>query len=319
MKSRKEQIFQENLVIPEIVERKAEEAFEVIRMERIEKMEEKKQKNSGDLMMRNKKKAAIGIAACAALLLAAGSIGLSGREDAGTMNPRQVAEGKDVFQSAADMFTMKVYAAETPDAGDSGYVTLEQGKAVPLSLDGDIGYVLCGSEDGSISYCISTHFLCEGEDIESITYSINEGAFQIVEPKDSTIVTLSEKYDGEINTGAIGGEDNEETGEILSVTNLYKSFTVSYDNQINDQTWINICGNTDERWDEVFGQDKTLEEEVNGIEKIMKDVIITCNVQYTDGSTSEAQVLIGGGITKPEETGASEKAEPYATFVFQMQ
>ncbi len=317
MGKRKEQILETGVEIPDIVQKKVEAAFEVIRMERTETMEEKKK--DGIFMMNGKKRAVLGVCACAALLVVAGSFGLSGKEDAGIVESNQVAENENVIQTVQDMFTMKVYAAEAPDAGENGYVTLEKGKAVPISLDGDVGYVLCESEDGNVSYCISTHFLCEGEDIEYITYSINGGVFQIVEPKDSTIVTSSEKYEGDINTGGIGGVDNEETGEILSVTNHYKAFTVSYDNQTNDQTWINICGNSDENWDVVLGEDKTLEEKVNGINKMMEDVVITCSVQYTDGSTSEAQITIGGGIITPEGTGIPEKEQPYPTFVFQLQ
>jgi len=179
--------------------------------------------------------------------------------------------------------------------------------------------VLCGGEDGTVSYCVGTHFFCEGEDIESITYSINEGAFQIVEPKDFTIVKDGEKYEGALNTGQIGGIDDETTGDGLSVTNNYKSFTVSYDNQMNDQTWINICGETNENRDDLFGEDKNLEDRVAGIEKLVDNVVITCTVQYADGSVSESQITIGGGTVQPEGAAITEKAQPYATFVFRLQ
>jgi len=42
MGSRKKQIFEENIEIPDIVQRKADEAFEIIRKERTEFMKEKK-------------------------------------------------------------------------------------------------------------------------------------------------------------------------------------------------------------------------------------------------------------------------------------
>ena len=320
MGNRKKQIFKENIEIPDIVQRKADEAFEIIRKERIELMERKKFLKLGGIMTNKKKKTALGICVCAALSLVIGGYGLFGKNGTGSVAPVWPFGNEEAFQTAQDLFTIKVYAASASDDSENGYVTLEDGKGVPLSLgEKDIGYVLCEGEDGTVSYCVGTHFFCEGEDIESITYSINEGAFQIVEPKDFTIVKAGEKYEGALNTGLIGGIDDETTGDDLSVTNNYKSFTVSYDNQMNERTWINICGVTNENWDDLFGKDKNLEDRVAGIEKLVDNVVITCTVQHADGSVGESQITIGGGTVKPEGTGIPEKAQPYETFVFRLQ
>ena len=317
---RKKQIFKESIEIPDIVQSKADEAFETIRKERTELMERKKLLKLGGIIANKKKNTALGICVCAALSLVIGWYGLFGKNGTGSVVPVHPPENGEVLQTAQDLFTIKVYAASASDASENGYVTLEEGKSVPLSLgEKDIEYVLCEGEDGTVSYCVGTHFFCEGENIESITYSINEGAFQIVEPKDFTIVKDGEKYEGALNTGLIGGIDDETTGDGLSVTNNYKSFTVSYDNQMNDQTWINICGVTNENWDDLFGEDKNLEDRVAGIEKLMSDVVITCTVQYTDRSISESQITIGGGTVQPERAGIPEKEQPYETFVFQLQ
>lgn len=321
MRSRKKQIFEDNIVIPDIVQEKAESAFEIIRKERAYTMKEKNYKINGQFMGKNRgRTAALGICACTALMLVTGTSGLLQKENTGTEGiTDQTSQRNEILQAIENSFTVKVYAAENE------YVNLENGKEVPLSLRNDVGdYVLCANEDGGISYCISTNFLCEGDNIESITYSINHGALQVVEPKDASIVTEGVKYEGELNTGAVGVEEEKETtGEIQSVQTNYKSFTVSYENQNNEQTWINICGNSDKNWNELFGDGKDSENMINGLDELMEDVLITCTVQYTDGSVGEKQITIGGGIYHPEEMSEAvetpEKAQPFETFVFRLQ
>lgn len=323
MKSRMEQIFKENIEIPEIVQRKVEETFLAIRKEETETMKEKKYVKRGTFIMNSKRKAVLVICICTLLLLATSMYGLFGRDDTGIVDSTQTPESGNMLQAVQDLFTVKVYAAGIPDDSGDGYVPLGTSEYIPLSFDGGaVAYMLSSIEDGGVSYCINTGFLCEGENIEHITYSINKGTFQIVEPKDSTIVKDGEKYEDNLITGSVGGEEVAENGESLSVLNNYKSFTVSYDNQINDQTSINICGNTNESWDELFGEKPTLEGKVAGLEKMLKDVVITCTVQYEDGSVAESQITMGGGTIKSGENGVGEIPEQeviLATVVFRLQ
>lgn len=52
---------------------------------------------------------------------------------------------------------------------------------------------------------------------------------------------------------------------------------------------------------------------------MMKDVVITCTVHYTDGTTDKGTITIGGGIITPEPIGIPEKDQAYAGFEFRYQ
>ena len=49
---------------------------------------------------------------------------------------------------------------------------------------------------------------------------------------------------------------------------------------------------------------------------MMKDVVITCTVHYTDGTTDSGTITIGGAIVVPEPIGVPEKDKPFAGFEF---
>ena len=316
MKEKYNNILKEDIVVPDIVQQKVVEAYLQIKERGTEDMKKK------NITLRRIMKPFIAAGICAALVIVAGKLNhfstVSEISETDMAESHIVAsEDGDLAQVLSKMFTMKVYAVDYPDAGETGYVTLNAGDSILVKKNG-LGYVLCEGEDGFVSYCIETKFLCEGENIESITYSINEGAFQIVERPDESILIAGDKYDGILNTGLIGGEDSDTLDNPESVYELYKSFTLSYDNQVNDHTWINICNETNRSWDFLKGENMTLESRVAAIEEMMKNVKIACTVRYTDGTTCDAYITIGGGISTPE-TGIPEKDVPYADFEFRLE
>lgn len=322
MNTKHDNIFKKDIVVPEIVQLKAEESLLQIKEKGTDNMKERNIVHMENKTGKYRKiiKPMIAACACAALFIAASASGVF--ENLKEMNNGEnyihTTEDENLTHALSNMFTLKVYAADSPDSSANGYVTLEAGKSILVKETG-LGSVLSENEDDMISYCIGTQFLCEGDNIERITYSIDNAAFQIVERPDASIITDFEEFDDTLNTGAIGGEESESGEEILSVCRLYKSFTVSYDNQSNDHTWINICNNTDLPWNFLFGEDKTLEDRVNGIDEMMKDVVITCTVHYTDDTSSDAFITVGGGIITPDVTGIPEKDKPYAGFRFCLQ
>ena len=311
-------IFKEDIEVPEIVQLKAEEAFMQIKMKGLDNhiMKEnniipmKKQTTKFSKLI----KISAAICACAVLFTAIGHFKpfIPASEKSAETNIVQFTEKNDITQTLANMFTLQVYAADSTEASENGFVTLESGKRFVIN-ENELGSVLCGDEEGNISYCIGTRFLCEGENIESITYSIENAAFQIVEPKDSSIIIDYKEYHEPFNTGTIGGEDDE-FGNGLSVRRHYKSYTVDYEEQFNDRTWINICNETNLPWEALFAEGNTLQDEVNAREEMMKDVAITCTVHYIDGTTDDGTITIGGAIVIPEPTGVPKKDEAFAGF-----
>lgn len=300
-------IFSEDIVVPEIVRLKAEESISKIKKKEgnVNNMVRRMIPESSKASKMSKIfKGCMAACACVACLVGIGYVATT-----------SIRSEKEEMAKLFNMFTLKVYAAESPDAAENGYVTMKPGMNLVISNDDDNeGFVLCESEEGFVTYCISFPVLCEGENIERITYSINEGAFQVVELPNGSIVLDGDVYEGSLNTGTIGGEDSEDGKEILSVTNLYKSFSVSYEEQANMHTWFNICNETLIPWEAVFEESNTLEDQVKSYEEIVKDVLITCTVHYTDGSSEEAIISVGGGVVTPEPTGNPEKDEAYAGF-----
>ena len=320
-------IFEEEIVIPEIVQLKTEEALTQI-----------KQKGTNDTMKENnlipmKQKSPkkskilkIGVAMCAsfALILSAShfsNVQKVGGKNIGS-NSVQNTENTNIVENIANMFTIQVYAADSPYASQDGYVALESGKSVIAG--NQAGYVLCENEEGNVTYCVGTRFLCEGENIESITYEIENAAFQIVESENSSIITSFEGYPTPLNTGSVGGGGVKEKQpgeyeeyEYVTTTRFYKSYTLDYDKQSDDTTWINICNVTDIPWESSFGNCETLEERANCMDEMMKDVRIICTVHYSDGTTDSGTITIGGAVITPEMTEQPDKHITHAGFKFQ--
>lgn len=313
-------IFKEDIEVPEIVQLKAEEAFMQIKKKGLD-THTMKENNIIPLRHQNRQtskliKSCAAMCACTVLFAAVGYFNpLTHTAEKGSeKNTLQSTEKTDLTKTLTNMFTLQVYAADSPEASENGFITLQPGKGFVIT-ENALGSVLCDNEEGNITYCIGTQFLCEGENVESITYSIENAAFQIVEPKDSSIITDYEEYSEFLNVGTVGGEDDE-FGNGLSVGRHYKSYTVDYEKQFNDDTWINVCNVTNIPWDTIYANGNTLEDRVNGFEEMLKNVVITCTVHYTDGTSDSGTITIGGAIVTPNPIGVPEKDKAYAGFEF---
>ena len=353
----KKNIFLYDVNIPEVVQDKAEEAFSSILAERESAME----KNTDKKRKRNQKLAKMmaAAAACAVIVLTANAF--TGRLGFGDVDEQETAEENlsasdtetDMFAGESDMaaqetdtgapsvfdkmFTLYVKAAET-DGKQSGEertqdgqsTQLSVGKSVPLlSSDKANSWVLGGDDvNGSVvDYCISMPFTCVGDHIEKITYSINNGAFQIVQPEDESIIVDGQLYEGELNTGSIGGDYDEENGGLPSrpfETVLYRSFTLDYNRQTDEDTWINICNNrsvSKEVFDALWGEGKSLEDMNHGIQQMLDNTVITCTVQYSDQTSQTVTIKVGSKVMSCAEAGEESKYEGeesvYVTFELQ--
>lgn len=275
---RKEDIFTQDVEIPEIVQSKADIAFLEIKNGRRRNMSRKHNR------MKKIIKPVIAVAACAALVVVAS-----------TANSVPKDTDTNLMSTIDNMFTLRVKAAE-----------LEKGNPVAyLSDDTSNGWAFCETEEGTVSYSIDAPFTCEGENVESITYSINKGAFQIVEPQNSSIMLRADEYNGELNVPQRGGEEKD--GKTVSKVKYYTSYTVAYDEQTSDTTWINVCGErdmSDEEQELIFGKQSGNKETALFMDKVFDGVVITCTVNYEDGSSDSAEISMGGQVMTYEDAGA---------------
>ena len=218
-----------------------------------------------------------------------------------------------------ETFTLEIMGAE-----------LEKDKPVQLVSDSSMiagkyagDWMIEGTEGSGVSYCINVPFICRGNNIKNVTYSINNGAFQIVQPTGKSIIADGQLYDGELNTGSIGGYDDESIdGTPVSVpayeTVLYRSFTLDYQKQSDEKTWINICNECPDNGELeslIFGY-TTLENKNLGMQKMLDHTVITCTVNYTDGTSKSADVLVNSCIMTCAEAGAEIKDDPNREEIF---
>ena len=188
-------------------------------------------------------------------------------------------------------FTFYVNAAE-----------LEEGKSAALVNDiSNQSWALGGLEDGGMSYVIGMPVTCTGDDIDTITYEINKGAFDVVTMPGDGFVVDGELYDGELNTGSIGCVEDAQ-GNIISEENHYKAVTVSYNRQSGEQDWISICGETDYFDERLFGGD-SLADENDGFNRMLDGVEITCTVHFKDGTLEKRRLAVGSEIKTCGEAG----------------
>ncbi len=339
-------VFLYDIDVPEIVQEKAEAAFLIIKAEGERTMKEEQygeknknaeSKSKSEGGRRNKKGSGLrkrsrivgivtGAAVCAAVITLAVSVkwiwnrpvdyAENGTETEGIPVGE---EGEDEnFLTAIDhMFTLQVQAAE-----------LEEGQPVPLVDNAGLSdhdtqingkqasnWVMGGTEDGGVDYCIGLPLTCTGSNIEKITYSINQGAFQIVQPKGESIIIDGELYDGELNTGMIGGTDEESDDPAARhyETVLYRSFTLDYRKQSDQYTWINLCNEVSgkpEILELIWGEGKSLEEKNQGMQNMFNNTIITCTVQFQDKTTKSVDIQVNSRIMTCAEAGVEAKEDP---------
>ena len=246
------------------------------------------------------------LAACLALVVAAGTV-------VPMLQSRWGASSNTADDSAKtdNYFAITAYAKELTKTG----------KVFPDKY-ASIGSAMCG--DGrtkQISFAFEFPVECKGKNIDTITYAINEGAFQINNKKGQNIVIDGKKQTKEMNVpGTLKGVDEKEDEDLDYETNQYKSFTVKYGKQTNKTTSIEIVDDSD-TWSKeklsqykekgiyqmIFGKSREIEEEKEACDYLLKDLGITCTVTYKDGSTEMKNIVVSHEIVKPSEVLKDEE------------
>lgn len=330
----KDNVFLNDVEVPEVVWEKLDAAFLIIKEERentmkkeqiTEKRTENTENEKSKRNIKRRKFAMIaGAAACMAAVIAAAGA-WRGRTSFISNNSSNdifsdIESGDDYEEdmvATEETFTLAIMGSE-----------LEKDKPVQLVADSSLitekfagTWMLEEMEDGGVAYCINVPFTCQGNNIKNVTYSINNGAFQIVQPVEQSIIVEGQLYDGELNTGMIGGCDDESIDGVPAPayeTLFYRSFTLDYQKQSDENTWINICNecpDNGELENMIFGY-TTLESKNLGIQKMLNHTMITCTVNYADGSSKSVDVLVNSSIMTCAEAGAEIKNDPNREEVF---
>lgn len=333
MKKKERILVYSEIEIPEIVQKKADLAFLQIKKSQNERVEDMEQHEIRDMQSieaeregRKMKKSLAAAAACAVLIAAAGvgSAGFLGNAAGDQTETNQTEtnqietasnEGttEDVMTTISKAFALSVKAAES---GEKTELTV--GTPVAIGVETHT-WAIGGYEDGTCEYCINLPLVCEGDNIESVAYSINKGAFQVIEKEGESIIAGGKEYEGSINAGQIGGGTDEATGESLPVSvSYYTEFTLDYDRQESEMTWINMCrdGIALSDFDLIWGEDHTLEEMKKGYQELIDGVVITCTVNFSDGTSETAELEAGTILTTARELGRENAVDPDEEDVF---
>ena len=245
-------------------------------------------------------KPVIAVAACAALVL-----GVSKIPDLQAVKNASEHPADSVVEQFENAFTLKVMAAEKNKDGKNVETEITKEKAVPVipSVVSDGG---CWGGDPNtkiVTYMEECPLICEGTNIQKITYSINKGAFEVLSPKDSGYVLAGEKC-SRLNVGWTGPKGFREG---VDHDDFYTSYTVSPDFQTSEKVLVAICNEckvSDDTFRKLWDFDHhTLEDIKEGREETYGDLTITCEVTYKDGSKETVQVAVGAAVMTPEEAG----------------
>ena len=275
-----EDIWNQEIEIPEVVRKKADAAFSTIQMERSNTM------NKKTVGFRRLIKPMVAVAACAAIIGAVsfGDFILPGKSQNAIV---------DDEKNNHNPFTLSVQAA-------AKQVINKDNPVATFTSDTSRAWAIGGSEDGKNNdYCIAMPLICEGEDIKSVSYSVKKGAIQVVNCNGANIITSGEKTQ-DLNVGMIGPDLKH-----ADIT-YYKEITLDYNKQMDKNVSINIC---DEGIDlspkdgEGLYAEASPEEELEAYRNLLKNVEIICTVCYNDGTTSKEAVEVGAEIMTPEEAG----------------
>lgn len=287
------------------------------------------------------------IAAAAACVALVAGIGIGGKEL--LQHRTQAVEGSgasSVGKSAVWKFGGKEFTiSESQADNESGSAATASYSVYPCdsTLTPDI-------YNYNIKYDIRANFYCDGEGIDSVTYSINKGEFAVWENEEK-INSINSQLTEAIS--AYYEQNGGEPGLIADVEghkafvrddgsigieppvddtpyNYYTDYTVDYDSQRNGNFFrIDICGEVSDEdiYYKIYNNVKNSgvndpETKAEGLSDLMKGVEITCTVNYTDGTKDTKTLTLEGVTMTSKELGRNSTANNYdpdkveATFAY---
>ena len=211
--------------------------------------------------------------------------------------------GFNLLGSKANSFVMTVNAAEIT-------------KDNPISVGIGEGGMSIATKDDGMEYYIDLPLSVKGENIKSVTYSVDKDAIAVHCRKDNNPVidgdVVSESIDTLFdqthiaddmkaleatmkNEGQSVVETNSLEEKLLNsyVGKKYSSITLAYDNQNPDGCAIGIVG---KRTNEPVPDDESLEAKAKQLDSIIGNTLY-CTVTFDDGTAQKQSIHIGTTVT----------------------
>lgn len=264
------------------------------------------------------------VAAAACLALVAG-IGYGHFSDIGKSPAQQgTTVMKTTPQGVLNSLTVTVSAAEVKKNKASGASTQGEEaskKAQPkiyATASTSYGSAWSGDESGKkASYWIIAPISCSGDNIKSVTYTINKGYFSVAAKKNSKYLIASEsklrkKPENKFGV-ALDFSDSEAEANSLYDQNEYTSFTVSGTEKPEKNFRIAFVGEgnlSKKGYSALFENvGKNLQEDLKARQQLIGDTVITCTATYKDGSQKSVDIKVGTEILTGKEAGIDTTVE----------
>lgn len=264
------------------------------------------------------------VAAAACLALVAG-IGYGHFSDIGKSPAQQgTTVTKTTPQGVLNSLTVTVSAAEVKKnkaSGASAQGEEASKKAQPkiyATASTSYGSAWSGDESGKkASYWIIAPISCSGDNIKSVTYTINKGYFSVAAKKNSKYLIASEsklrkKPENKFGV-ALDFSDSEAEANSLYDQNEYTSFTVSGTEKPEKNFRIAFVGEgnlSKKGYSALFENvGKNLQEDLKARQQLIGDTVITCTATYKDGSQKSVDIKVGTEILTGKEAGIDTTVE----------
>lgn len=237
------------------------------------------------------------VAASIAVVVVAGNVKMPTN---GTIDkPIKANENTSEKETILKTFNIKLQAAEVKK--------LKKGKAeVMVSSGKGGGAVWNGNPDNNtVSYCIAAPLICEGDNIKTITYEINKGAFQIYTKKDSNYILQGVECKRKIDGGEVApsDEDSEKYEQ-----KQYTSYSILPENQTSNDVYVDICNEckVSKKLYKRIWDHRSLEESTKGLNEVFGNLVITCTVTYKDDTSESVDIVVENKIMTYREAGVDK-------------
>ena len=271
-------ILQQDVEIPEIVQKKADLAFSQI----YARKDEDAMKNDEVVMKKDTKKdnkKVIKFVRRTIAAVAAVAVVFAGIE---IYTARKGGLGGD------NLFTIKVCAAE-----------LKDGNFLPISKDAsERQFFYAADWNGNINYAINIPITIEGENIESVTYKMNNAYFEVVSIDGPSIVQ-SGSANNEVHEASTYTDGYDMAGQYVgkTVVEYYDSFTMDYNVQKDAKYIVNVVDSLSGRMDLYYlltSNDDNFDFNCSSFTYMLKDEVMTVEVTFKDGTTASKNLGLFG-------------------------